>query len=178
MSGSKAKQTGDTPELVRLTVGAEGISHFFPLFQEGVMLDTETGKSVREFLCATLGIDEDYVEGRISTIFLDSKPVDDLDTSIVDDGAVLALSAAMPGLVGATMRRGGYYAAMRSAISYWPDTPEALQYDSRGNRPGAFTGRGDRTGRFAEGCTRRSCPGRIYSRGPDSGIRGGRAYCR
>lgn len=84
------------------------------------MLDTETGKSVREFLCATLGIDEDYVEGRISTIFLDSKPVDDLDTSIVDDGAVLALSAAMPGLVGATMRRGGYYAAMRSAISYRP----------------------------------------------------------
>lgn len=125
MSGSKAKQTGDTPELVRLTVKAEDISHFFPLFQEGVVLDTETGKSVRELLCATLGIDEDYVEGRISTIFLDGKPVNDLDTSIVDDGAVLALSAAMPGLVGATMRRGGYYAAMRSAISYRPGEDRA-----------------------------------------------------
>ncbi|MFC1662292.1 hypothetical protein ACFL3S_12715, partial [Gemmatimonadota bacterium] len=33
-------------------------------------------------------------------------------------GAVLALSGAMPGLVGATMRRGGYYSRMREGISH------------------------------------------------------------
>lgn len=125
MSGRKAKQTDGTPAVLRLTVLPGGVSRFFPLFQEGVVLETETGMSVREFLCSTLGIDEGYVEGRISTIFLNSKPVDDLDTSIVDDGSVLALSAAMPGLVGATMRRGGYYAAMRSAISYRPEKKHA-----------------------------------------------------
>jgi len=45
------------------------------------------------------GLDEDYVTQRISTIFLDGKPVDDIDTLLVRDGAVLSLSAAMPGLV-------------------------------------------------------------------------------
>ncbi|MBP7604371.1 MAG: hypothetical protein KBA15_10605 [Spirochaetes bacterium] len=131
MSGKKTKQAGDTPGILRLTVGPDDVSRFFPLFQEGVVLETETGGSVREFLCSTLGIDEGYVEGRISTIFLNSKPVDDLDTSIVDDGSVLALSAAMPGLVGATMRRGGYYAAMRSAISYHPGEAHAAARQGR-----------------------------------------------
>ena len=39
---------------------------------------------------------------------------------IVKDGATLALSGAMPGLIGATMRRGGVLASFRSGISYDP----------------------------------------------------------
>ncbi|HNU91565.1 MAG TPA: hypothetical protein PKO25_06810 [Spirochaetota bacterium] len=120
MNGSEVEKTGGRPETLLLTVVPGAIARFFPLFLEGVALETETGKTVREFLCAVLGVDEAYVEGRISTIFLNGRPVDDLDAAIVDDGSVLALSAAMPGLVGAAMRRGGYYAAMRSGISHLP----------------------------------------------------------
>jgi hypothetical protein len=44
--------------------------------------------------------------------------VDDLETTVVGDGSAIALSAAMPGLVGATFRRGGALAAFRSSITY------------------------------------------------------------
>ena len=37
---------------------------------------------------------------------------------MVGHGDTLALSAAMPGLVGATMRRGGYFAGLRANISH------------------------------------------------------------
>lgn len=49
---------------------------------------------------------------------LDGKPVDDIGTALLHNGSVLALSAAMPGLVGATLRRGGAYSSFRSAITY------------------------------------------------------------
>ena len=51
-------------------------------------------------------------------IFLNGKAVDKIKTTAVTDGNILALSAAMPGLVGATFRRGGRYAAMRSNVSH------------------------------------------------------------
>ena len=43
--------------------------------------------------------------------------IDDLHTSKIEDGSVLSLSAAMPGLLGATLRKGGYYSVFRSHIS-------------------------------------------------------------
>ncbi len=91
------------------------------LLRGGVRVNALTGTSVRAFLCEQLGLTEEYVEERISTIFLDGKPVDNMNEAVLHDGQVLALSAAMPGLVGATMRRGGFYAAFRSAITYHPD---------------------------------------------------------
>jgi hypothetical protein len=51
---------------------------------------------------------------------MDGKPVDDIDTAIVTDGVTIALSSAMPGLVGATMRSGGPLASLRASISYKP----------------------------------------------------------
>jgi len=64
------------------------------------------------------GIDPGRVRDRIQTLFLNGKPVDDLETVFVQDGDCLALSAAMPGLVGATMRSGGVLASFRNAISH------------------------------------------------------------
>jgi hypothetical protein len=69
-------------------------------------------------LTEDLGIDADYIEHRIQTVFLDGHPVDDVKETTVTDGAVLALSAAMPGLVGATMRRSGVLAGFRDTITY------------------------------------------------------------
>src|SRR6185369_92588 len=51
-------------------------------------------------------------------IFLDNRPVDDLERSLVHQGSRVTLSAAMPGLVGATMRRSGFYASLRQGISH------------------------------------------------------------
>lgn len=96
--------------------------HLRRILREGVRINALIGSSVRAFLCDQLGLTDEYVMERISTIFLDGKPVDNMDEATLHEGQVLALSAAMPGLVGATMRRGGFYAAFRSAITYHPDT--------------------------------------------------------
>ena len=94
------------------------IPMFFQLLGQGFSVDVQTGATVKDLLCKQLGIQEDYLAKRISTIFLNSKVVDDVNSTIVNEGAILALSGAMPGLVGATLRSGGFYAAMRSQISY------------------------------------------------------------
>jgi hypothetical protein len=64
-----------------------------------------------------IGASPEMIE-KIQSIMLDGKPVDDIGSALVHDGSVLALSAAMPGLVGATLRRGGTYSSFRSAITY------------------------------------------------------------
>ena len=46
------------------------------------------------------------------------KVVDDVNTALLQDGCTVALSAAMPGLVGATFRTGGLLAAFRSDITH------------------------------------------------------------
>ena len=91
---------------------------FRTLFQQGIGVTIQTGTSLEDLLCCQWQISRDYVMNRISTLFLDSKPVDDLPTAVVHDGATLALSGAMPGLIGATMRRGGVLASFRNGITY------------------------------------------------------------
>lgn len=94
------------------------LSTFFPLLQKGFMIKTIGGKSMRATLCDQMGVSPDYLDNRINTIFLDGKPVDNVDSAIIEDGSVLALSAAMPGFVGAAFRKGGFYARMRDSITH------------------------------------------------------------
>ena len=96
----------------------DALPAFRPLFQQGVGISIQIGTSLEDLLCCQWNIDRDYVMTRISTLFLDSKPVDDLPSAVVHDGATLALSGAMPGLIGATMRRGGILASFRNGITY------------------------------------------------------------
>jgi hypothetical protein len=103
---------------LELTVESNRLSLFSPLLGQGFSLTVRTGCSVRELLCGELGVRGDYVDQRIQTIFLDGKAVDDLDTAVIRQDSTLALSAAMPGVAGAMLRRGGAYAAMRSQISH------------------------------------------------------------
>jgi hypothetical protein len=90
---------------------------FYPLLQKGVRVPAETGRPLKNLLCDQFAIPDAYVTERITTIFLDNHPVDDLEHAIIRNGSKVALSAAMPGLVGATMRRGGFYASLRNGIS-------------------------------------------------------------
>lgn len=91
---------------------------FFQMFQKGVVLKAEVGCTVRSFLCEQMGISTQYVDERIQTLFLDGQPVDQMEAAVIRDGSILALSAAMPGFAGATLRKGGYYSTMRSSITY------------------------------------------------------------
>ncbi|MDJ0782133.1 MAG: hypothetical protein QNJ22_09170 [Desulfosarcinaceae bacterium] len=94
------------------------LSSFSPLLQKGFSIKARTGTSLKALFCEQLGVDAVYFEDRIQTIFLDGKPVDDPDSAIVRDGCTIALSAAMPGLVGSTFRRGGALADFRNTITY------------------------------------------------------------
>jgi hypothetical protein len=93
------------------------------VFRQGVRVEILAGSSIRQVIVDQIGIAEDYLENRIQTLFLNGKPMDDVDAMKVSDGSILALSAAMPGLAGATLRKGGKYAAFRQQISLGCDSP-------------------------------------------------------
>ena len=108
------------PDL-RLTMKPDRIREFYPILQQGFRVTARVGCTLRKLLSEQFALGSDYVAERITTIFLNGKATDDLDDAVVRDGSTVALSAAMPGLVGATMRRGGYYSAMRSSITHTDD---------------------------------------------------------
>jgi hypothetical protein len=103
---------------LRIIVGADLIPRFLKLLEHGFKVKIAASLSIRDLLCQDFGVSAEYVDNRIQTIFLDGKPVDNVDTAWVKNGSRLALSAAMPGLVGATFRKGGFYASFRDTISY------------------------------------------------------------
>jgi hypothetical protein len=119
-SDQPARQAHEAP-LPTVGLPAGGLSRLAPLFQQGIRVRAAAGASVRHFLVDGLGVDPEYVRTRITTVFLDGSVVDDLDAARLHEGSRLALSAAMPGLVGATFRKGGYYAAMRATITLAPE---------------------------------------------------------
>jgi hypothetical protein len=72
-------------------------------------------------MCGQIGLTEDYLENRVQTVFLDGHPVDDVNRATVGEGATVALSAAMPGLAGAVLRKGGVLATLRKNITHRND---------------------------------------------------------
>jgi hypothetical protein len=101
------------------------VARFLLLLQQGVKIRRRVGCTVAAFLREELGAGLATIE-KIQSIMLDGKPVDDIGSALIHDGSVLALSAAMPGLVGATLRRGGAYSSLRSVITYH-ETGEACK---------------------------------------------------
>jgi len=111
-----SKQSASFPHLA-FVVEATLIEHFSLLLQHGVVVKSRVGCTILLFLQKELGAGPETIE-KIQSVMLDGKPVDDIRAAIIRDGATLALSAAMPGLVGATLRRGGTYSSFRGAITY------------------------------------------------------------
>ncbi|MGB5422296.1 MAG: hypothetical protein WBN03_09055, partial [Desulfobacterales bacterium] len=89
-----------------------------PLFSRGVRVSACLECSLKELMCRQIGLAEDYLENRVQTVFLNGHPVDDVNRATVGEGATVALSAAMPGLAGAVLRKGGALAALRKSITY------------------------------------------------------------
>ena len=101
----------------------------YSLLQEGVRFKTRVGLSIQAFLEQELGLSPEFIAGKIKTVFLEGKPVDDYTRAVLKDGSVLSLSGAMPGLVGATMRSGGFFAGLRSGITYQEENEPVQQQD-------------------------------------------------
>lgn len=112
---------------VHFSLGVETrlLPFFFQLLGDGFKMIVPTNCSVKELLCSHLNIQEDYLENRIQTIILNGKAVDNVNSATVEEGSTLALSGAMPGLVGAILRRGGVLAPMRRQISHNQTESEA-----------------------------------------------------
>ncbi|UCF89818.1 MAG: hypothetical protein JSW39_16090, partial [Desulfobacterales bacterium] len=127
----QGSQPEPAPRRLDLVIEKDLLRRFFKFMEQGFVVPTQPGCSIEELLCRQLHIKDEYLEERIQTIFLNGKPVDDVKTALITDGSTLALSAAMPGLVGATLRKGGQYARLRRQISL----------RAEGNRP-AHSGAG------------------------------------
>jgi hypothetical protein len=109
----------DSHTALRLRVEAALIPPCFtPLFSRGVQVSACLECSLKELMCRQIGLAEDYLENRVQTVFLNGHPVDDVSRAIVAEGATVALSAAMPGLAGAVLRKGGALASLRKDITY------------------------------------------------------------
>ena len=100
-----------------LTVETSLLTTFYELLQAGFRVRCKVGVSIESLFYEQFGLNPRLVEGKISTIFLNGKPVDDISSTTVNDRATLALSGAMPGLVGATLRRESPLASFRQSIS-------------------------------------------------------------
>ena len=102
---------------IRLTVETSLLSVFYELLQAGFLVKCRAGVSIENLFYDQFKLDPRLTEEKISTIFLNGKPVDDIASTVVKDGSTLALSGAMPGLVGATLRRKSPLASFRKSIS-------------------------------------------------------------
>lgn len=90
---------------------------WMPLLGSGIGIAFTPGATLKAVLCEELIIPERYLEHRIQTILVNSRAIDDPEHVQIAHGDTVALSAAMPGLVGTTLRRGSHLAAMRSDIT-------------------------------------------------------------
>lgn len=108
----------EPPTPILLTARPHICEKFCLLTGSGFRIQARLGCSVRQLLCGQLGIRHSYLDHRIQTIFLNGRVVDDPDAAMVAPGSTIALSAALPGIAGAVLRKKSRYAPMRSRLSY------------------------------------------------------------
>lgn len=106
-----------TCKTIKLLCTQSQAEAFSILFQEGVFIEIPGKASIAELLSREWGLGQQFIQERIQTIFLDGHPVDQPEKIIPAEQSTLALSAAMPGLVGATMRKSGPLATLRESIT-------------------------------------------------------------
>jgi hypothetical protein len=116
----------DEGAAISLEPAREQLPQLRMLLSAGAFVRVETGHSLRELICEQFRVSPEYLEQEIKVLFLNYSPVNDMDSAIIKDGAILALCGAMPGLVGAAMRRDGL-SSMRSSITYKEEATERVQ---------------------------------------------------
>ncbi|HIP40293.1 MAG TPA: hypothetical protein EYG88_13090 [Desulfocapsa sulfexigens] len=114
---------------IRLFVNTEVPGGFTTLLQGGIFLKAEQGETIGDLITSLPGFTMEYARQKIQTIFLDGLPADDLDQQLWGKKAVIAISAAMPGLAGAIFRKGGMHASLRT------ETAGKLSENGQNTRP-------------------------------------------
>jgi hypothetical protein len=112
---------------IELIVQTEALPRFTTLLQSGIYVDLDQGTSIGEFLFALPGFSEEYVNKSVQTIFLNGLPADNLQQQLFGKEAVIAISAAMPGLAGAIFRKDGVHASLRTTTAAELSSKDALE---------------------------------------------------
>lgn len=95
--------------------------HMTSLLQGGITLPCSS-ENVAEFLLTLPDFTLDYLADRVQTILLNGDAVDDLEISFSPGKNTIALSAAMPGLAGAILRRNSLCSALRKTAGGRPES--------------------------------------------------------
>ncbi len=90
---------------------------WMPLLGSGIGITFTPGSTLHDVLCDRLAIPPSYLTNRIQTILVNGHAIDEPKEVYLSHGDTVALSAAMPGLVGTTLKRGSHLAAMRRDIT-------------------------------------------------------------
>jgi hypothetical protein len=114
----KTGAAGNSYVMIKISSGPEIFPCFVSVFQCGFLFPCQVERTIEDLLLQQLGLNRNFVEEKVNTVFLDGKCVDDISSAILKDGSVAAFSSALPGLAGATLRRGGAYACLRDSITY------------------------------------------------------------
>lgn len=109
-------------EELHLDMAPQSVRRWRMALHSGFCFRIPAGLTVRELLVENLGMEADYVENRVRTVFLGGRPVDDIDEARVHHGAEMTLSTMLPGVAGITMGRGNLIAAYRADITYREDS--------------------------------------------------------
>lgn len=104
-------------ECLNVRMRSEALPAWNFILQKGFFLRALSGMTVRQFLVEVLGYESRFIDETVRTIFLNSSPVDDIDSVHVKDGDRVAIGGAMPGLVGIVMGRDNPYKEFRSDIA-------------------------------------------------------------
>ncbi len=125
--------TPTTPAEIFFQTTSQGLTSWYFVLREGVHIEIQLGRSIQNILLLDFNLEQDTIQERISTIFLNRNPVDDLQTPVSTKNSTLTLSGAMPGFMGACMRVNSPYAPMRGSISeHQSGHPDSTEDHSRG----------------------------------------------
>lgn len=107
------QEVSDPSPLLCFTLQPEDLPRLATLLQAGFYVTAAEGDSVGSVLQRLPGFTPEYIERDIQTIFLNGTAIDDLSVPLTGSSAVIALSAAMPGLAGAILRKNSPHASLR-----------------------------------------------------------------
>lgn len=113
---------------LNLTMTPKTAPEWNTVLRGGFLVHVPGPVRLSDLLRKQLGLEYEYVQERVATIFVNGKPVDDADAAYVGKDCIVALAGFMPGIAGITMRRNSPVAAMRCQITYgeyveMPDEP-------------------------------------------------------
>ncbi len=95
----------------------QGTSGWCLIMQSGVLLPCKVYTPVSMILQKDFELSADVLR-KIDVFILDGQPVDDIDKTIVPDGARLALAAGLPGIAGLAMKQNTVLRGLRPGITH------------------------------------------------------------